>query len=256
MKKLLLTCLSAAFFLTGCHEAYVQDPYKNYEKFSAAELYTRAKASLDKKKYDKAVQDFEALDGLYPFNPYAKQARLDIIAAYHKSGDDDATIVAADRYLHLQPRSKEAEYAYYMKGVASFSRGQSWLQKKFNVSAADRDPKRLLQAYQAFKTVVTAYPNSQYKQDSQERMTYIRSLLAQHELRVADYYYAREAYVAAANRAAKVVSQFKQSGHVADALAMMVKCYRKLHLTDQAELSYARLQKDYPTSKAFLALRQ
>lgn len=254
MKKLLLTCLTTVFFLTGCNQAYIQDPYKDYEKYTALELYSRAKASLEQKKYDKAVKDFEALDGLYPFNKYAKQARLDIIYAYHKSGDDDATIVAADRYLHLQPRSKEAEYAYYMKGVASFSKGQSWLQKKFNVSAADRDPKRLMQAYQAFQTLVHFYPHSQYKDDAKLRMAYIRDLLAQHEMRVADYYYSRQAYLAAANRASTVVSHFQQSSQVADALAMLVKCYRHLKLPKLAAQSLAVLQKGYPNSKALKSL--
>jgi outer membrane protein assembly factor BamD len=218
------------------------------------ELYAKAQASLKKKNYDTAVKDFEALDGLYPFGKYAKRARLDVIYAYYMNGDDASTVVAAERYLHLQPRSKGADYANYMRGVASFSKGQSWLQKKFNVSPADRDSKRLYQAYDSFKTVVQDYPDSIYVKDSELRMAYIRNLIAEHSMRVARYYYSIKAYVAAADRASEIVSHLQEAKQVPDALAMLVESYRQLNLPERAEESYAILKANYPDSKAYRSL--
>jgi outer membrane protein assembly factor BamD len=254
MKKFALLALFAALFLTACSKPYVQDPYKKYTQYSAVELYNRAQVAMKKHNYDTAVKQYQALDGLYPFSKYAKRGRVDVIYAYYKNGDQTSTVVAAERYLHLQPRSRYADYAYYMRGVASFSKGQSWLQKKFNVSPADRDPERLLQAYQSFRTVVNRYPNSQYRQDSELRMSYLRNLIAEHYMRVAKYYYSVDAYVAAADRASDVVSHFQGAKQVPAALAMLYQSYKRLHLPGRAQQSYDILKANYPTSRAFKAL--
>jgi outer membrane protein assembly factor BamD len=255
MKKIaLIFSICGALLLSGCAQPYVKDPYKKYAKYSAHDLYAKAQKAMKNKHYDTAVQDFEALDGLYPFDTYARKARLEVIYAYYMNEDETSTVVAAERYLHLQPRSKGAAYAYYMRGIASFSKGQSWLQKKFNVSPADRDPARLLQAYSSFRTVVMRYPTSIYKKDSQLRMAYIRNLLAEHYMRVARYYYSINAYVAAANRASKVVSRYQGARQMPDALAMLVKSYRKLKLPSRAAQSYAILKANYPSSAAYKSL--
>lgn len=254
MKKIALMCLCAALFLVGCSKPYVQDPYKKYAKYSASDLYSKAQIAMKKERYDTAVKDYEALDGLYPFNKYSKRGRLDVIYAYYMNGDEASSIVAAERYLHLQPRSQGADYAYYMRGVASFSKGQSWLQKKFNVSPADRDSARLLQAYNSFKTLVQRYPHSIYKKDSELRMAYIRNLLAEHYMRVSRYYYSMKAYVASADRASRVVSHFHGAKQTPEALAMLVRSYRKLKLPKRADESYAVLKANYPYSKAFQSL--
>jgi outer membrane protein assembly factor BamD len=56
--------------------------------------------------------------------------------------------------------------------------------------------------------------------------------MARYEIKVADYYYEREAYLAAANRGKYVVEHFSQSSYTNEALEMMVKSYDKLGLTD------------------------
>lgn len=254
MKKFVLLGLVVVLFLTGCSKPYVQDPYKKYTKYSAADLYQRAQHAMQKHNYETAVKEYEALDGLYPFSEQAQRSRMDVIYAYYMNEDQTSTVIAADRYLHLQPRSKYADYVYYMRGVASFSKGQSWLQKRFNVSPADRDPERLMEAYQSFRSVVDRYPNSIYRKDCELRMAYLRNLIAEHYMRVANYYYSVDAYVAAADRASNVVSHFQGAKQVPDALAMLFNCYRRLHLADRAQQSYAILKANYPDSRAFRAL--
>jgi outer membrane protein assembly factor BamD len=141
-----------------------------------------------------------------------------------------------------------------MRGVASFSKGQSWLQKRFNVSPADRDPERLMDAYQSFRTVVNNYPKSIYRQDSELRMSYLRNLMAEHYMRVAKYYYSIDAYVAAADRASDVVSHFQGARQVPDAWALLYQCYTRLHLPDRAKQTYDILKANYPDSRAFRSL--
>lgn len=256
MKKIILTLALTLAFLAGCSQPYEKDPYRSYHKYTAAQLFNKAKKSIKKENFDVATKQLEALDGIYPFGPYAKTAQLDLIYAYYMNGEDASAVVAADRYVRLYPRSKDTAYAYYLRGLASFSVGESWLQRKLKVDPSQRDTSKLYDAYASFRAVVVYFPKSSYAADSALRMSYIRNLIAGHYMTIAEYYYSQKAYVAAANRASDVVQEFQESDKVPSALAMMVKSYRKMGLTKLAHKSYLLLAKDYPQSKAFRSVHK
>ena len=62
-------------------------------------------------------------------------------------------------------------------------------------------------------------------------MIYLRNVLADYELRAARYYFRREAYVAAADRANIVVRHYQGAPAVKEALMIMIHSYHALHLT-------------------------
>lgn len=251
MKKLIAVLL-LLFFMVGCSGN--KDELAPYRHKTAAEIFHNAEIALAKRKYGKASKGLEALDAIYPFGPYAQQGQLDIIYAYYMDGDDPSAITAADRYVRLYPRGKHVDYAYYMRGVISATEGYTWLQKAFGVDPSARDLTNQKAAFLAFSEIVTLYPRSPYAADALLRMRYLRNVIAKQSLEVAKFYYARNAYVAAANRASFVVKHFNGTPAVQDALAMMVKSYRKLGLTKLADNSYKILQASYPDSKAFRKL--
>lgn len=248
MKKLILLVV-LGLLVAGCSEK--KDQFAGYRHQTAAQIYNGAHTALLKKHYTDAVDGFEALDAIYPFGPYAQAAQLQIIYAYYKSGDLPSSVTAADRYVRLYPRGKNIAYAYYMRGVISQSQGYSWMQRKFGVDPAWRDLTDPKQAFFSFSEVVTLYPHSPYAADSILRMRYLRNVIAEHSLELARYYYRQKAYVAAANRASYIVKHFNGTLATPDALAIMVKSYRKLHLLKMAHSSYLILQASYPHSKAY-----
>ena len=77
-------------------------------------------------------------------------------------------------------------------------------------------------------------------------MTYLRNLLAQHEINTAHYYMRRGAYVAAANRARYVVENYQRAPAMPEALFMMAKAYRVLKLDDLAKDAIRVLELNYP----------
>lgn len=246
MKKLLLI-LMVGLILVGCSKKDV-DPYAAYRNKTSDELFNGGEQALAKKNYSSAVKQFEALDAMYPFGPYAQQGQLDIIYAYYKNNDDDSAVAAADRYTRLYPQGPHTDYAYYMRGLDGFNQGLSWIQKLVGVDPAPRDISSMQQSFASFSTVVTQFPNSPYAPDSAIRMAYIRNLLARREVMTAKFYYDHHAYVAAANRASYVVQHFQGSPQVKDALVIMVDSYRELHLTQWANATNAILQANYPHS--------
>jgi outer membrane protein assembly factor BamD len=93
------------------------------------------------------------------------------------------------------------DYAYYLRGLANFSTGKGLTERYLPVDPSQRDQATASKSFQDFSELVKRFPKSHYVKDAQLRMTYLRNLLAQHEINTAHYYMRRGAYVAAANRA-------------------------------------------------------
>lgn len=226
MKKFLtLILIIATLFTASCKTT---TGAARFESKTDKQLYEEGAQSLKKSRFQAAVSRFEALDALYPFSPYTERAQLQIIYAYYKSEDWASTAAAADRYIHLYPRGKNVDYAYYIKGMSNMKRNRTWVYRFFPVNSSERDLTGLKEAFNDFSQLIYVYPNSQYAEDARKRMIFIRDVLAHHEINVAKFYFARKSYVASANRGSYVVRHFEGSRFVKDALRMMVKSYAKL----------------------------
>jgi len=66
---------------------------------------------------------------------------------------------------------------------------------------------------------------------------------------VAEYYYSRKAYVAAANRASNVVAHYDGAPTVPEALVLMAQSYKKLNMTTQLNETMRVIQYNYPNIK-------
>ena len=243
-----------ALFLSACVSNSLKDQYAKYRSKTADQIFAQAELDLAKKHYTDAVESFEALDVIYPFGKHAKQAQLDVIYAYYKSGKFAESQAAAERYIRLYPRGQHTDYAYYMKGRIEYEQGINWLQKKFKQDPAKNNLNDKKRAFSTFNTLVNQYPNSPYTKDAKLRMVYLRNLFSQQELLVANYYFSKHAYVAAANRASIVVQHYPQTTAVESALVLLVKAYQQLNLNDQASNTLAILRASYPHSNALATL--
>lgn len=244
----------AAILLSACSNESVHDSYASYRTETAKDLYFAAKKDLQKGNDDSAVKKLEALNALYPFGAYSEEGSINLVYAYYENDNPDEALAAADRYLRLYPRGHYADYAYYMKGIVSLKQGLSWAQRKVGVALAPRDLTSVKEAYLAFNQLVETFPDSIYAPDAVARMKYIRNVFATKEVQTADFYYQRKAYVAAINRANGVVEHYNQSPSVIPALAILVKSYRKLGMTAEANNTLKVFQASYPNDPALKAL--
>lgn len=205
-----------------------------FQGMSAQQIYTEGQTKLKKKQYSDAINHFEALDTLYPFNDYAEQSQIDLIYAYFKKEDYPSTAATAERFIHLYPRSKRVDYAYYMKGLAHFHQVRGTLAQMLPMDLSWRDPGTQSQAYSDFATLVEKYPESRYKANAAQHMIYLRNLFAQKELNVALYYYQRKMYVAAEERASYLVKTYPEAASSKTALAIVYQSDLQLNLTQAA----------------------
>ena len=202
--------------------------------FSAKELYDEAQSSIDAAEFQSAVKHLESLEARYPFDPYAKQAQLEIAYAYYKFEELDQATSAVERFARLHPRDPHMDYVYYLKGLINFNRGQGLLDAWFPRDPSKHDPAVLEQAFNDFSTLVRRYPNSQYAGDAHMRMIYLRNQLAKKEILVAEFYIERKSWLSSAKRAKAVIVRFPNTIWTKRALDIMLLSYQKLELTDLA----------------------
>ena len=215
-----------------------------------SELYERALSSLESNQARTAVEYLEALESQFPFGSYAEQAQLELIYAYYRSFDHEAAMAAADRFIRLHPEHPNVDYAYYMRGLITFTREASFIGQFLPLDITTRDPGSARESFAHFSELLVKYPNSTYGPDARKRLLYLRNVLARHEINVANYYFKRGAYLAATNRGKFVVENFQGSPAVPDGLAVMVQGYRLLGYRELADSAAKVLALNYPNHPA------
>ena len=215
-----------ALLLGGC--GLLPDVADETAGWSADKLYTQAKEAMGDGAYDKAIKYFEKLEARYPYGRYAQQAQLEVAYAYYKQAEHASAIAACDRFIRLHPNHPNVDYAYYLKGLVNFNEDLGLLGHVSMQDLTERDPKAARESFDAFKELVTRFPDSKYTPDATARMNYLVNALASHDVHVARYYLRRGAYVAAANRAQKAVSTYPGAPANEEALFVMIKAYDAL----------------------------
>lgn len=218
--------------LFACAVPELQDETKEW---SASQFYTKAKDAMMDGDYNQAIKYYNGLQARFPFGPYATQAQLDIIYAHYKNGEPDSSIAAADRFIKLNPQSPFVDYAYYLKGLVNYNRNNSLLTRLVETDPSQRDAGAALASFNDFAELVKRFPDSKYSADARQRMLYLRNNLSMYQIHVARYYMKRGAYLAAANRANRVVTNFQRTDAVKEALEIMIDAYTRLGMTKLAE---------------------
>jgi len=239
--------LLIVLFLTTVSCSWLNRERDEFAGMSTEEqFYVTANRQLNSGNFSQAVRTYQALESRFPFGQFAAQAQLELIYAHYRSMNLEGARAAADRFIRLHPDHNSIDYAYYMKGVASFSENTGFMSRFLPTDPAKRDISRARDAFNEFSLLLALYPESDYATDARARMIFLRNALAQHEIHVANYYMERRAYIAALNRGRFVVENFQGSPQVADGLALMVECYMRLGLGDLADNSLALLRTNFP----------
>jgi len=237
-----LLLLIALMLLAACSS----DKSSEEDNTSEAQLYQQAQAALDNNSYSAAAEKLRALESRYPFGHFAEQAQLELVYAYYKSGDAEASRSAAERFIRLHPQHPNVDYAWYIKGLTSFEQDRGLLSRFLPLDVTSRDPGAARDSFNEFAELLRRFPQSRYAPDAKQRMVYLRNRLAAYEVHVGNYYIKRKAYLAAANRGRYVVENFQGTPAVGDGLALMVEGYRQLKLDDLADSALATLRLNYP----------
>jgi outer membrane protein assembly factor BamD len=249
MRSVTIFALLCLGLLTACSTLGEKDDKKNW---TADKYFNEAKEELDGGNYERAIKLFEQLGARFPFGKVAQQSQLEIAYAYYKQGEVTECVAAADRFIKQHPTHENLDYAIYLKGLANFRDEKGLLGLLSSTDLSERDPKAARESFDAFKELVTRFPQSRYADDSTKRMNYLVNSLALNEIHVARYYLKRGAPLAAANRAQQALVRYPQAPALEEALGIMISAYDTLGMADLRDDAKQVLQKNFPQS-AYLA---
>ncbi len=237
---------AATLALAACSTSDPPDPTIGW---APERLYAEARDEISSGNWPAAIKLLEKLESRYPFGRWAQQAQLDIAWAHYKDNERALALAAIDRFLRLHPNHAAVDYALYLKGLVNFNEQQGLFARLGSQDLAERDQVAAREAFDAFKDLVTRFPESKYAADAEARMRYLVNSVARGQIHVARYYLKRGAYVAAANRAEQVVRNYQGTPAVEEALYVMVKAYENLELADLRADAERVLRLNYPNSE-------
>jgi outer membrane protein assembly factor BamD len=224
---------------------------KRPEELSEREFYEQARKAMEDNNFLIASERLKQLESRYPFGQYAEQAQLELIYTQHMMADMESSLASAERFIRLHPLHKQVDYAYYMRGLSVYELGFSFVERYTPSEQARRDPTPFRDAFNHFDELVRRYPNSQYNEDAQKRMIFLRDRLAQYEIGVGRFYMKRHAYLAAAQRGERVMLHYQGTSVVDDALALQVEAYKLLGQEFESNQALALLKLNYPEHEQF-----
>lgn len=247
LPRLLAAAITAAgLALSGCSSPPKEDPNSTQ---AVERLYADAKDDIASGSFDSAIKTLERIEGRAAGTLLAQQATLDLAYAQYRTGERAAALATLDRFIKLHPSSPALDYALYLRGLVNFNDTLGFLGSLAQQDLSERDQQASRDSYQAFKQLVTQFPQSRYAEDARLRMDYIVNALANYELHVARYYLRRSAFVAAANRAQQVVQEYPQSPANEEALFIMQLSYRFLGLEQLRADTERILKQNFPNSR-------
>lgn len=248
MKKALILLLEIIFvsaLLISC-STNATDPADAFKGESQQQIFATGQSQLKDRNFSEAIKHFEALDVQYPYGAETERAQLYLIYAYYMKEDYALSIAAADHFIRLHPTNPNIAYAYYMRGLANYYQNQGPLERLFNIDKATRDLSAIKKSYDDFGIVANNYAYSPYAPSAYQYMIYLRNVLADYEVHIAEYYYEHRAYVAAANRGSWLVAHYQGAPQTIDGLVIMAKSYHQLGLKRLEDDTLKVIHYNYP----------
>jgi outer membrane protein assembly factor BamD len=239
-----LCVAGAALALQGCSST----PVDNTAGWSPNKLYSEARDERDAGNFEKAISLYEKLEGRAAGTPLAQQAQLDKAYTHYKAGEAAQALAALDRFMRLHPASPAMDYAFYLKGLATFNDNLGLFGSLSRQDLSERDQKAAKESFEAFRELATRFPDSRYTPDARARMTYIVNSLAQYEVHVARYYHSRGAHLAAISRAQTALTDYTDAPALEEALYILVRSYDALGLVQLRDDARRVMLASYPNS--------
>ena len=218
-----------SFIVVSCNSdgPEVEQPEKIY--------YDQAQRRMNSNNFNGAIESLEAIENMYPFGKYAEQAQVELIYAHFMNSETEAAHSSAEKFIRLHPRHPNIDYAYFMKGLSSYTRDRDLLIRFSDTDLSNRDISGAKQSFAELTEFLTRFPDSQYVQYAKQRNVYLRNMIAKNELAAADYYYSINAYVGAIRRANYVIENIPNSSENYRALKILENCYEALGYSELLE---------------------
>ena len=224
---------------------------------SAAEYQRQAKAA-----YEKALESYHDRDWVsvptlmaevkreYAGTKWARLAQLRIADAHYRQNSFPEAITAYREFLREFPNDEQVPYARYRVALCLFeSRPSTVLAPPLE----ERDLVNVRDADRSISEYLRDYPQDKNLDHLLYMQSWVRSMLARHELYVARYYLGRNKLDAAIARTEYALVHYKNTGLEPEALVLLGETHMKRYEPDKAATAFQIVLDRYPESDFVIA---
>lgn len=202
-----------------------------YEEAVKALEGTRTLLLFNDVDYRLAIERFQEVIDNYPYSEYATLAELKIADVYFEQEDYLQAASYYQDFVELHPRHEMVPYALYRNGICHFT----------EIRDPERDQEPTHSAIAHFQVLIDRFPDSEYAEDARVKLAEARDALARHDLRVAQFYFDRKIYHAAARRYSEVLESYPLHADRDRTVLQLALCLKRLGRTAEADTLLAQL---------------
>jgi len=147
-------------------------------------------------------------------------------------------IIEYQHFLDLHRTHTLASYAQYKLAESHLKQ----------IKGVDRDPDPIHKALEAFEKLEKDYPGSRYDRNAVERIAACHQLIAEVHLKVGQFYYRRDAFLAAAHRFERILMLYPEMDIAGEALYYLALTYKDMGADDWARGKLIALTEGFPNS--------
>ena len=204
-------------------------------------LFEKAKAEIDRGRYDVGRLTLQTMINTYPDSEYLSKAKLLTADSYYKEGGVSGLTQAEAEYndfITFFPTAPEAPVAKYRAGMSHFRL----------MGKPDRDLSEAKAAQEQFKEFLQKYPDSYLVPSVKGRLREVDEVLAEGNYQTATLYFKHGVNRAAASRFQEIADSYPDFSQADQALWYLGQSKERLRRPDEAANAYARLLTYYPLS--------
>ena len=230
----------ALFVAAGCQTdepAFIEVP-------PAEELWEQAQQELEGLSilglYDwidteQAIETLQAIIDNYPYSDYAIRAELAIADAYFDNAQYEEALTYYRDFDELHPGHPKVPYTLWRAALCH----------QRQVLDPGRDQSATRNAIGFLDRLLIEHPRSEYGVEAETMWRELQTTLAESEQAIADFYYSREEYEAAAERYRGLLDAYPGLGLDAAVLYRLGQCYAALRRQDEADRIFRTLVAHY-----------
>lgn len=214
----------------------------------ADELWERAQEQLtgtsvlglfDWIDYEGAIETLQSISDNYPYSDFAIRADLAIADAYFENDQYEEALTYYRDFPELHPNHPRVDYAIWRAALCHQRR----------VLEPRRDQSNTRDALNYLDQLLLSHPRSEHGIEAEAMWRELQTTLAESERAIADFYYSREEYEAAAERYRALLDDYPGLGLDPPVLFRLGECYAALRRTDEADRIFRTLVTHYAETK-------
>jgi outer membrane protein assembly factor BamD len=234
MKKIFVL-FTALLLISACSSEKAS--IKTAPLLDAETLFKQAQEKMKAKYYEEARKILETIKTQDISKKYTALAELRIGDTYFEEELYNEAVTEYEKFLEAHPHHQYASYAQYNLAMSYFKK----------IQTADTGYSMAKRALEEFETLMKLYPRNPYMSIVENRMNICKSILAEYEFYVGEFYFKKGSYSAAAERFDDLLLKYPESKKEPETLYYLGMSYKNMGETEKSQKALTALIEKFPT---------